>query len=58
MSTALSNNNEYKKNIFFFEPEQVSLKVNDLPTEIRVWAIPDAPETFRDDLIIMIKDNP
>jgi hypothetical protein len=58
MSTALSNNNEYKKNIFFVEPEQVSLKVNDVPTEIRVWAIPESPEVYKDDLIIMIKDNP
>lgn len=31
---------------------------NDVPKEIRVWAIPDEDKKFKDDLIIMIKDNP
>lgn len=57
MSSVLQNE-EYKKETFFFEPEKVKLKVNDLPAEIRVWALPDQPRKFRDDLIVMIKDNP
>ncbi len=31
-------------------PEQVK--------EIRVWAIPDEAKEFKDELIVMIKDNP
>ena len=26
--------------------------------ELRVWAFPDSPLRFKDDLIVMIKDNP
>ena len=26
--------------------------------DIRVWAMPDKPKKFKDDIIIMIKDNP
>ena len=33
------------------------IKQNEVP-EVRVWAIPDEARKFKDDLIIMIKDNP
>ena len=58
MSTILSEQNDYKKEIFFIEPEKMLLKVNDLPSEVRIWALPFEPKKYRDDLIIMIKDNP
>lgn len=25
---------------------------------MRIWSFPDAPQKFRDDLIVMVKDNP
>ncbi len=49
---------EYRKDVFFFEPERLSLKTSDVPQEIRVWALPQQPQKFRDELIVMVKDNP
>lgn len=54
----MESNKEYKKGIFWFEPEKLQISKNDVPQEIRVWCIPDEARKFRDDLIIMIKDNP
>ena len=48
----------YKKGIFELEQESTSLPVNSLPMELRIWAFPDSPQRFKDDLIVMIKDNP
>ena len=58
MSSIMADQNDYKKDVFFIEPEKMLLKVNDLPAEVRIWAIPDQPKKYKDDLIIMIKDNP
>lgn len=29
-----------------------------MPLELRIWSFPDASQRFRDDLIVMVKDNP
>jgi len=31
---------------------------DDVPRELRVWAIPDEARRFRDDVIVMIQNNP
>jgi hydrocephalus-inducing protein len=49
---------EYKKGVFWFEPERLEIPKNDVPHEVRVWAIPDEARKYRDDLILMIRDNP
>ena len=58
MSSVIDNDPLYKKGIFLFEPESLEIKQNDVPQEVRVWALPDEANRFRDDLIVMIKDNP
>ena len=47
-----------KKNIFFIEPDNLEININDVPQEIRIWSIPEQPMRYRDELIIMIKNNP
>jgi hydrocephalus-inducing protein len=54
----MEDNPEYKKDIFFVEPKFHEIPKNDVPYELRVWAIPDEAREFKDDVIIMIKDNP
>lgn len=54
----MENNPEYKKDIFFLHPKEIEIPKNDVPFELRIWAIPDEARVFRDDVIIMIKDNP
>ncbi len=54
----MENNPEYKKGIFFLESENMEIPKNDVPSELRVWAIPDESRVFKDDIIIMIHDNP
>ena len=46
-----------KKGVFMFEQEKFSLKI-DQTEDLRVWAFPDTPDVYRDQLICMIKDNP
>lgn len=58
MSSIMQNNPEYKKGVFTISEEKLSLGVNDPPKEIRIWALPDTPQKFKDDLIIMVKNNP
>jgi len=58
MSLVIENDHLYSKNVFFFDPPSLVIKVNDVPQEIRVWALPDQPQKFKDELIIMIKENP
>lgn len=58
MSTVMEDHPDYKKDIFFIEPNEVEIPKNDIPFELRVWAIPDEPRKFKDDIIVMIKDNP
>jgi len=58
MSSVVNDDPEYSKTVFMFDPSEIDIKVNDIPQEIRVWAIPDKPQKFRDELIIMIHDNP
>ncbi len=43
MSSVISDDPEYSKSVFMFEPNELDIKVNDIPQEIRVWAIPDKP---------------
>ncbi|EGR28756.1 hypothetical protein IMG5_169530, partial [Ichthyophthirius multifiliis] len=52
------NDPEYKKGIFWIEPEILFIAKNDVPQEIRVWAIPEQPIKYKEDIIIMIQDNP
>jgi len=33
-------------------------KGDEMPRELRVWAIPGEEQKFKDEIIIMIKDNP
>jgi hydrocephalus-inducing protein len=42
MSSIVDNNPEYKKGVFWIEPETMEIPKNDVPKELRVWAIPDA----------------
>jgi len=58
MSSVIENDLLYSKNVFFFDPPSLVIKVNDVPQEIRVWALPVQPQKFKDELIIMIKENP
>ena len=58
MSSVIDNNPLYKKNIFFLEYESMDIPKDDIPHEIRVWAIPDEAKKFKDEIIVMIKDNP
>jgi hydrocephalus-inducing protein len=48
MSSITEGNPEYKKGIFTISEEKLSLGVNDPPREIRVWALPDTPQKYRD----------
>lgn len=48
---------EYKKGIFMFEPEKMTLGI-DQTEDLRVWAFPDAPQFYKDQIIGMIKNNP
>jgi hypothetical protein len=43
MSSVIENDHLYSKNVFFFDPPSLVIKVNDVPQEIRVWALPDQP---------------
>lgn len=36
----------------------MQIPYDDVEHEIRVWAIPDKEQKFRDEIIVMIKDNP
>lgn len=58
MSQITENNAEYQKGVFWLEVEQMQIPRNDVPHEIRVWAIPDKEQRFRDEVIVMIRDNP
>lgn len=58
MSSVIEDNPDYKQGIFFLDPKEVMIPKNDIPFELRIWAIPDEAKVFKDDLIIMIKDNP
>ena len=58
MSSVIENDPEYSKKVFYIEPDVLDIKVNDVPQEIRVWAMPDINQRFKDQLIIMIQDNP
>lgn len=58
MSSVMEGNPEYKKGVFTISEEKMTLGVNDPPKEIRVWSLPDTAQKFRDDLIVMIKNNP
>lgn len=61
MSSVKENDPVYKKGIFWFEPETLDIPKNAISLdyqEIRVWAFPDQDKLFKDELIIMIKDNP
>ena len=57
LKSSVLETNEYKKGIFILSHESIELEP-DQTEEIRVWAMPDAAQKFKDDLIIMIKDNP
>mmetsp|Transcript_39419 Transcript_39419/g.35148 ORF Transcript_39419/g.35148 Transcript_39419/m.35148 type:complete len:418 (+) Transcript_39419:788-2041(+) len=57
LSSSVLEGPEYKKGVFMFEPDRLSLKV-DQTEDIRVWAFPDSVQKFKDDLICMIKNNP
>jgi hydrocephalus-inducing protein len=54
----MENNPLYKKGVFLLENESITIPKNDVPQEIRVWAIPDEDKLFKDEIIVMIKDNP
>ena len=58
MSSVIENDPSYKKGVFQIEPEKLNIAKNDIPQEVRIWAIPDEAMKFKDDLIVMIKDNP
>eukprot|EP00825_Cyclidium_porcatum_P002075 TRINITY_DN1095_c0_g1_i4.p1 TRINITY_DN1095_c0_g1~~TRINITY_DN1095_c0_g1_i4.p1 ORF type:complete len:1802 (-),score=468.45 TRINITY_DN1095_c0_g1_i4:3309-8714(-) len=58
MSSIMENNPEYQKGVFWLETEQMQIPYDDVEHEIRVWAIPDKEQKFRDEIIVMIKDNP
>lgn len=38
--------------------QRTEAKITEQRAEVRVWALPDQVEEFKDDLIIMIKNNP
>lgn len=42
MSTIKDNDPEFKKGVFFIEPETMTIPPSDLPQELTVWAIPSA----------------
>lgn len=48
MSSVMENNPEYKKGVFTISEEKLSLGVNDPPKEIRIWALPDTAQKFKD----------
>jgi hypothetical protein len=56
-STIHADNPEYKKDVFLIEPNNFTLDMDETG-EIRVWALPDQDQKFKDDLICMVKDNP
>ena len=57
-SSIADSNPEYKKDIFQLSHDRVTLTDIQQGQDIRVWAFPDAAQKFRDELIVMIKDNP
>lgn len=42
LSTIKDNDPEFKKGIFWIEPENMKISPTDIPQELRVWAIPNA----------------
>jgi len=56
-STIHTENPDYKKDVFMISPNTMELGIEE-QKEIRVWALPDVDQKFKDDLICMIKDNP
>lgn len=56
-STIHADNPEYKKDVFLIEPNNFTLDMDETG-EIRIWALPDQDQKFKDDLICMVKDNP
>ena len=54
MSSVMEDDPNYKKDIFFLDPKEIEIPKNDVPFELRVWAIPDEAKLFKDDVIVMI----
>ena len=57
LSSTVFEGPEYKKGVFIFEPEKLSLGV-DQTEDLRVWAFPESSQLYKDQIICMIKNNP
>jgi hydrocephalus-inducing protein len=61
LSSIMENDPVYKKGVFLIDESVGGPLVLDPAgpaKEIRVWAIPDSAQVFKDELIIMLKNNP
>ncbi|CAD8206755.1 unnamed protein product [Paramecium octaurelia] len=56
--SSIQENKEIQKGVFTLDLDNSKIQMNSVPLELRVWAFPDKPQKFRDDLIVQIKDNP
>lgn len=58
LSSVMEGDPAFKKNVFTVSMDSTSIEEKDTHKDIRVWAIPDEPREFKDELIVMIKNNP
>ncbi len=49
--------NEFKREIFFIDPTEMELAIMQTQ-EIRIWAIPQDVQVYRDELICVVENNP
>lgn len=57
-SSIVEGNPEYKKDVFQLSHDKMILTQSQESQDIRIWALPDVAQKFKDQLIVMIKDNP
>jgi hydrocephalus-inducing protein len=58
LSAIIDNDPAYRKNVFSISIDKITIEESEQVKEIRVWAIPDEAKECKDELIIMIKNNP
>ena len=58
ISSIKEDEDEYKKGIFWIEPETMKIAPTDVAQELRIWAIPGVAQKYKDEIVVMIKDNP
>ena len=58
LSSIIEGKPEYNKNVFSLSAERMSIEPGNTPSELRVWGIPIEAREYKDELIVMVKNNP